>query len=142
MDLEHTHTHAHIDAHVHAHAPSRQVNPGSAGEAHWELWGWTEASLSCSAGGAPPLQHYNPVIITNTLRRLFACMWAYAHACHRGGGGSCLTLSTGASIKREACALLFNSLESCTNRLVRGSARSPALRPLYILATAGVSLAE
>lgn len=87
MELECTRTHAHIDAHVHARASSRQAGPGSAGEAYWELWGWTEASLSCSAGGAP-LRHYNPVIITNTLRRLFARTWAYvaaiARACLEG----------------------------------------------------------
>lgn len=47
--------------------PAVEFNPGGAGEAHWELWGWTEASLSCSAGGAAP-QHDKPVIITNTLR--------------------------------------------------------------------------
>lgn len=77
MGLEHTHTNTQTDAHMHAHTFTHQVNPGSAGEAHWELWGWTKALFHA------PLEVHccsttTPVIITNTSHRLFVCMWVRA----------------------------------------------------------------
>lgn len=115
MELQCTHTHTHIQTptcmHMHPAVKLTQAvlarRTGSCGGGPRRAF---HAPLEVAA-----LQHYNPVIITNTLRRLFAGMWAYVPARTRVLRGPVSHLAPAQSIKRQACSLLFNLFQSRTN---------------------------